>query len=172
MKAIYASILSLAALSFSFASNPAVSTKGKILDYGEFKLLGPQQNIANPSTLDGREQNGPAAQFSSQTDRVPATLGVQFGFRYKITGVTEINQADFKFIVTHPPIKNEKGEIEREYTVHESLPVHDGVVSETTGYSLDRPEELVPGIWKFEMWYHDHPLLTQSFTVYSPTKKP
>lgn len=169
MKAIF---FSLAALSLASASNPASSAKGKILEYGEFKLVGPQQNIANPSTLDGREQNAPGAQFSSQTDRIPATLGVQFGFRYKITGVTEINQADFKFVVTHPPIKNEKGEIEREYTVHESLTVHDGVVSETTGYSLDRPEELVPGVWTFEMWYHDHRLFSQSFAVYTPTKTP
>ncbi len=52
------------------------------------------------------------------------------------------------------PIKNEKGEVERQYSTTETLPTKNGYVSEVSGYSLDRPEELVPGVWTFELWYH------------------
>src|SRR5262249_61653442 len=36
------------------------------------------------------------------------------------------------------------------------------------GYIFNRPEEIVPGVWTFELWHKDAPLLTKSFTVYEP----
>ena len=133
--------------------------------------MGAKQRTANSKTLDGEQQNAEGARFTEQTDRIPAKLGVQFGFRYKITGVTEQGTDEFKKVVTHPPIKNEKGEIERQYSTKETLTTKNGYVSEVSGYSLDRPEELVPGVWTFELWYHGQKVVSQSFTVFTPTSK-
>lgn len=151
------------------ADDTGTSTaKAEIVDYGLFKLTGTQQDVANPDTLDGSERNATGAQFLQKTDKIPAKIGAQFGFRYKITGDTERGSADFKMVVSHPAIKNEKGEVETQYSTTETLPVKNGVVSEVSGYSLDRPEELVPGVWTFEIWYHGKKLASQSFTVLAP----
>ena len=163
----------LGLLTFIRAADPApkVNPKGQVLEFGLLELIGPQQRVANAKTLDGEQQNAEGARFTEQTDRIPATPGVLFGFRYKITGVTEQGTAEFKKVVTHPPIKNEKGEIERQYSTTETLPAKNGYVSEVSGYSLDRPEELVPGVWTFELWYHGQKVVSQTFTVYAPTDK-
>lgn len=169
------SLLALIGLvSFTRAADPVskVTPKGQVLEFGLIELVGTRQRAANPKTLDGEQQNAEGARFTEQTDRIPATPGVQFGFRYKITGVTEQGTAEFKKVVTHPPIKNDKGEVERQYSTTETLPTKNGYVSEVSGYSLDRPEELVPGVWTFELWYHGQKMVSQTFTVYTPTNKP
>lgn len=155
-------------LSADPAPQPA---KAEILEYGRFELTGEKEKVANANTLDGNAQYATGARFVEKTNRVPATLGTQFGFRYKITGVTEEGTAPFKMVIVHPPIKNAKGEIERRYTVDESLPVKDGIVSEVSGYGLERPEELVPGVWTFEIWYKGKRMVTQTFTVYLQVDK-
>jgi hypothetical protein len=160
-------------LTLARAADPApkVTPKGQVLEFGLIELVGAQQRAANPKTLDGEQQNAEGARFTEQTNRIPATPGVQFGFRYKITGVTEQGTVEFKKVVAHPPIKNQKGEVERQYSTIETLPTKNGYVSEGSGYSLDRPEELVPGVWTFELWYHEEKVVSQTFTVYTPTKR-
>jgi hypothetical protein len=115
-------------------------------------LAGPQLTVPNAKTLDGAERNAPAVRFTRQTDKIPAEIGIQFGFRFKFTNIPEAKSVDLKTIVKHPPIKNEQGVVEHEYTLTTTLPVTDGYVSETTGFSLGQPEELVPGVWVFEHW--------------------
>jgi hypothetical protein len=154
---------------FCSAADPA--PKGEVLEFGLFDLVGQQQRTTNPATLDGEKVYSDGARFSEQTDRIPATPGVRFGFRYKITGVTEQGSVQFKMVVSHPPIKNENGVVQRGYSTEEELPAKNGYVSEVTGYGLDRPEELVPGVWTFEVWYKGQKMVSQSFTVYVPTKE-
>jgi hypothetical protein len=150
------------------ADPPHAAAKGEVMEFGIFELVGRQQTVANPNTLDGAERNASEARFSKQTERIPATPGIQFGFRYMLTGITEPKEAEFKMVIRHPPIKNDKGQVETEYSTPETLSVKRGQVSEVSGYSLDRPEELVPGMWTFEVWYHGQKLVAKSFTVYTP----
>ena len=168
-------ILSLAFICLvapTFAADPKAKPKGEVIEFGTFELAGPQLTVPNAKTLDGAERNAPAARFTRQTDKIPAQVGIQFGFRFKLTNLQEASSVDLKTIVKHPPIKNEKGVVEREYTLTTTLTVTDGYVSEVTGYSLDRPEELVPGVWVFEHWYRGQKLVSQSFTVVAPDKPP
>lgn len=150
---------------------PKAAPKGEVLEFGLFDLVGQQQRVESPATLDGEKLYSDGARFSEQTDRIPATPGVRFGFRYKITGITEQGSAQFKMIVSHPPIKDENGVVQRQHSTLEDLPTKNGYVSEVTGYGLDRPEELVPGVWTFEVWYKGQKMVSQSFTVYVPAKE-
>jgi hypothetical protein len=152
------------------AADPKAKPKGEVIEFGTFELVGPQVTAPNAQTLDGAERNAPAARFTRQTDKIPAESGVLFGFRFKLTNILEARSVDLKTIVKHPPIKNEKGVVEQGYTVTTTLPVKNGYVSEVSGYSLDRPEELVPGVWVFEHWYRGEKLVSQSFTVVAPGK--
>lgn len=154
----------------TFAAEPNAKPKGQVLEFGTFELVGPQQTVPNAKTLDGAERNAAAARFTRQTDKIPAEAGVQFGFRFKLTNLPESGTVDLKTIVKHPPIKDEKGVVQRGYTVTTTLPVTDGYVSEVSGYSLDRPEELVPGAWVFEHWYGGKKLVSQAFTVVAPSR--
>lgn len=167
IRTLFAILLGLSAS--GYAADPLATTaaKGEVLEFGLFDLVGPERRDAKQNTLDGLQKVAPAARFTEQTEKIPATPGVRFGFRYKITGVTEQGSAEFKKVVTHPPIKNAKGEIERQYSTIEKLATKNGYVSEVSGYSLDTPEELVPGVWTFELWYHGQKLVSQSFTVYA-----
>jgi hypothetical protein len=166
-------ILSLAFICFVapfLAADPKPKPKGEVIEFGTFELAGPQRTVPNAKTLDGAERNAPAVHFTRQTDKIPAQVGIQFGFRFKLTNIPEARTVDLKTIVKHPPIKNEQGVIEREYTLTTTLPVTDGFVSEVTGYSFDRPEELVAGVWVFEHWYLGEKLVSQSFTVVASDK--
>jgi hypothetical protein len=152
------------------ADEPKAKPRGEVVEFGTFELAGPQITIPNAQTLDGAERNAPVARFTRQTDKVPAEIGVQFGFRFKLTNMPAAGTIDLKTIVKHPPIKNAQGVVQREYALTTMLPITDGHVSEVTGYSLDRPEELVLGVWTFEHWYRDEKLVSQSFTVVASNK--
>jgi hypothetical protein len=154
----------------TFAADPVAKPKGQVLEFGTFELVGPQQTVPNARTPDGAERNAPGARFTRQTDKIPAEAGVQFGFRFKLTNLPEAGTVDLKTIVKHPPIKDDKGVVQRGYTVTTTLPVTDGYVSEVTGYGLDRPEELMTGAWVFEHWYGGKKLVSQAFTVVAPSK--
>src|SRR5262249_26597733 len=96
----------------TFADEPRAKPKGEVIEFGTFELVGPQATAPNVKTLDGAERNAPAARFNRQTDKIPAQLGVQFGFRFKLTNIPEAGSVDLKTIVKHPPIKNEQGIVE------------------------------------------------------------
>lgn len=141
--------------------------RGEVVEFGITKSTGDEHVKQNPDTLDGREatvRGGP--KFAAHTTFVPAKLGTSFGFSFLLSGIDETNSVDLKKIVKHPPMKNAKGEEEVQYTMTETMPVRNGRVLAGAGYSLDRPEELEPGIWIFEIWYRDKKLVSQSFTVY------
>ena len=160
--------LSVALICFvapALADDTEAKPKGEVTEFGTFTLVGRQVDVPNPGTLDGAERHARGARFTRQTDQIPAQIGVQFGFRFKLTNIPEPKTVALQTIVKHPPIKSEQGVIEHEYKVTTTLPVMKGNVSQVTGYSLDRPEELVPGVWVFEHWYRGEKLVSQSFTV-------
>jgi hypothetical protein len=99
------------------------------------------------------------------TKTIPARLGVEFGFRYKIYGQPNGAEIQLKKItlVPQPGLRNPntgntlvRGEIV--YT--EKIGV-----TRYKGYHFDDPWELVPGTWTFELWQGDRKLASQEFNV-------
>jgi Domain of unknown function (DUF3859) len=155
------------------ARTPAAEAKtegaprGKVVEFGVTKSSGEEHLRPNPDALDGQQatvRGGP--KFTAHTTFVPAKLGVSFGLGFLLSGIDETGSVELKKIVKHPRMKNAKGEEEDQYTMTETRPVRNGSVSAGAGYSLDRLEELKPGLWTFEIWYRDKKLISQSFTVY------
>ena len=87
-----------------------------------------------------------------------------FGFRYKISGVIGQDSITLRKVVKHPPFKNNKGEMETEYSIPLKKTPKGGAIVAQEGYGLGGGS-LVPGKWTFEIWYEDQKLLSQSFTV-------
>ncbi len=151
-----------------FAGNlQANNIQGEVVEAGLFEMYGPSTVISNSNTLDGREENAPAARFYEQTDLVPAILGASFGFRFKVTGISKRSEVTFKTKVTHQPIVDPDGDLQTGYEMDTTLPVSNGTVSEVTGYGLELEQELVEGLWTFEHWLDGQKVVSQSFQVVS-----
>jgi hypothetical protein len=138
---------------------------GMVLEYGLYEPVGRVVVHANPNTLSGKEKRGEEVHFIKQTDRIPARLGTSFGIRFQLTGIPD-QEFELQKIVKHPPMKNSRGQMETQYFVTKRLFPKAGYVLATEGYSFDHAEELAPGIWTFEIWYHGQKLVSQSFEVY------
>ncbi len=165
---ILITLLGLQAPSQAEDTLPKPGVKGEVLEFGLFEPVGQQTITPDSHALSGKALHSPGVHFTKQTTQVPATLGVLFGFSFNLTGVTEQGSAEYKKVITHPPIRNAKGEIEREYSTTITRPTNNGYLYSVCGYRLNRPEELVPGVWTFEIWYHDKTIVSQSFTVLGP----
>jgi uncharacterized protein DUF3859 len=106
--------------------------------------------------------------LQSVGNTVPAKLGVKFGFDYRIVGEPQDAPVPIKVVTVFPTvgIRNpETGEtIYREETVRERLI---GRMS-GKGYGFDHAWELVPGTWRFELWYSGRKMAEETFTVVAP----
>jgi Domain of unknown function (DUF3859) len=109
--------------------------------------------------------------FEKSTDRVPATVGTLFGFRYQIVGASLGKPILLTFITRfpqpglHPPEKGDRPPIP--FNKFQGLRTIGNIFHRV--YGFDAPWELVPGVWILEIWSGDESkkLIEQSFTIYS-----
>jgi hypothetical protein len=99
---------------------------------------------------------------------VPAQLGVEFGFRYRIVGTPHSWPVTLNFVtlIPAPGIRNPTtgNTITRgEYSGQAVLGAEAGRY-----YGFDHEWEIVPGSWTLEIWQGDRKLASQSFTVVKP----
>jgi hypothetical protein len=152
----------VAAACTSLPSRPIL--RGRVNEYGLFEVFGRERVPSGAPTPDGTVTLSSDNRFTQHTDQVPARIGVKFGFTYTLQGITKRTVALQK-VVKHPAFRNTRGKIERTYSVTYQSSREDAA-SSLWGYELGRSEELVPGVWVFELWYKGRKLLSQSFTVY------
>ena len=105
----------------------------------------------------------------SQTNKIPATIGTRFGFRYVIKGEPKGAVITLKMVGKYPaPGLKSPGDKRPHYYDQYSLRV--AVGDSFTSYSFDEEWELVTGDWTFEIWYEGRKLAEKIFTVYKPTR--
>jgi Domain of unknown function (DUF3859) len=159
------------ALLVLFASYPAsaqVQVKNvEVLDYGIFTIE------AKSSRRDSQGINENLAtnvRLAKGTTTVPAEQGVEFGIRYKIDGApvgTAVSLRELTIFPSpglRPPTASQPVHISRTTTTPKI-----GDVS-YTGYRLDDPWELLPGVWVIQLWYGDRKVAQQNFTVFAPLR--
>jgi Domain of unknown function (DUF3859) len=162
-------LLCTLSLNSPVAAEPMIGgpPQGKVIEYGIINSLGTTQTTQAPDTLDGTRTKASELKFSQHTARIPCKAGISFGFRFLLTGISEKQSVSLEKFVKHPRMKNSEGREEDHYTITETSPVANGTVVGGAGYRLNRPEELKPGAWVFEIRYHGKTLVSQSFTVYA-----
>jgi len=153
----------------AIAAEPVIGgpPQGKVIEFGIIKSLGSIDQSAAPETLSGTQNIAHGPKFGQHTTRIPAKPGISFGFWFLLTGITEKGSVELKKVVRHPQMKNSRGQDEDHYTTTGTGPVTNGSVFAGAAYTLDSPEELKPGQWTFEIYYHGKKLVSQSFTVYA-----
>jgi hypothetical protein len=95
------------------------------------------------------------------TTNIPARLGVRFGFTYEIFGLPSNVPVTLTLVGAHPPMTNSAGKVESVF----SYPLKSWIGQSFFSSALDEKSDLVPGVWKFELWYSDKFLCAQSFFV-------
>ena len=140
--------------------------RGDVIKFGLIKSVSEEHRYRNPNTLDGQQTTASDPKFAELTSRVPAKLGTTFGFWFLLSGIAEPRSVELTKLVKHPRMKNAKGRDEVQYTTTYTRPVTNGMVFAGAAYRLEQVEELKPGTWTFEIFYHDKKLVSQSFTVY------
>jgi hypothetical protein len=106
--------------------------------------------------------------LAASTQTIPAILGSHFGFEYKITGAPVGANVKVREIVLYPPggIRPPGKAAVNQYATEQNIAI--GTKSRLTWYAFDDPWELVPGKWTFQVWYGNHKIAEQTFTVVKP----
>lgn len=142
-----------------------VERKAAIGDFGVFVPVGGAMQSALPEATSGAKKTLGGVRFVERTRMIPAKKGVQFGFTYEITGVTDPKPMEVMVIVTHPSIRKPDGTVSTGFKFKEKVPVADGTAKGFTGYSFDHDYELVQGEWKFEFWVREGKILECTFVA-------
>jgi hypothetical protein len=127
-------------------------------------------SAAAPGTASGKLDQVTNIKLLQSTASVPAHVGIEFGFRYKINGQPAAapppkTGVNLKY-VTHipkPGMRNpETGNVTLTNIFYQEHKVGEELYRL---YRLVEPWEIVPGIWTLEIWDGDRKLLSQDFLV-------
>lgn len=150
--------LVLLALPSVCRAGPAV----EIIDFGLYDLsLG--ETLEAPETGTGVTTMVSNETLLQETRVIPARVGVEFGYRYQITGVEPGSEITLLYVLKRPPLVHpDTGDISR-MDRHEKTSA--AGEADFDGYGFEFDWEMVSGEWSFEIYDRDRLLSAQSFTV-------
>jgi hypothetical protein len=147
----------------------AEGLKGRIVGGGTYVVTDNYKRLRTPGSGSGfsRFYMDPPT-FTAVTDRIQAKLGVRFGIVFELTNVPKIQNATLGIVLVtrHPPFREPDGTTSTGTERELRLPVRgqDRIVS-WIGTGFDYKEELVPGIWTFEVRSFTKLLCKKDFIV-------
>ncbi len=107
-----------------------------------------------------------------QTRKIPAKIGIVFGLAYKLPEELIGQFLNVRTIVTFPkegltnPATNE---IQFEAELNDSFTVNPSYPKESALYIFEQGWEVVPGKWKFEVYFNGIKYIEEVFTVITST---
>ena len=129
--------------------------------------------IEQPETAAGRTNRLGLIQKLETTTTVRGRLGASFGFEYALSGTPSGAQAAIEIVVVLP----EPGLLNPatgKHTQREKWRPSPSLVGGATviGYQFEKDWEVLPGLWKFEIWHNGRKLGEQSFCVLAELSPP
>jgi Domain of unknown function (DUF3859) len=103
--------------------------------------------------------------LAAATRTVPMQTGVQFGFRYVVNGAPAGAKVSLRVVTIYPPPGLLKSGSSTPIMRDEASWTKTIGKSTYNGYTLENPEELLPGNWVIEVWFGNQKLGSQSFTI-------
>jgi hypothetical protein len=155
------------ALLFAAATGAhAQSTRVEVYEFGTY-TSGDGTEIGTTRQGIVRSQTSGIRQLE-ETRKVLGRIGVEFGFRYRLTGPRPGAFVPLTIIAKFPP----PGVLARD---SQKPIVQDDYADATTAgkedfltWTFEMRSDLVPGIWTFEIWSGNEKLAEQSFEVILP----
>jgi hypothetical protein len=142
---------------------------GNVIRYGLYQTPGEPLRVPIDAAPTGHGRLlSQTPVFIKETSRIPATLGVRFGFDFEVTGLTP-EPVELRAITIYPPIHRPDGSVatSHEFPYPPFTPV-DGRVATSFGFGFDKDYELVPGKWTMQIWRGDKMIVERAFEVYRP----
>ncbi len=134
-----------------------------ITDFGIYVGGIPKSIVEAPTTALGQVTSHSGSVLAEKTTRVPARIGVAFGFTYFLKGEPEGTSIPLRYAWESPGITAPGKNV----VFQEEFPWTSKIGS--YGRHLFRFEqewELIPGVWKLQIYHGEQVLAEQSFTVY------
>ena len=133
-----------------------------VLDYGMYEA----EKIDRITELSGVSRDiVNNVQLLGITNRIPAKVGIKFGFRYIIVGEPLDSRVTLKAVIVYPPAGVVSPKSGLLHTISYPKPGQIGANVSFVGYSADEAWELVPGIWTVQLWLGDKKFAEQTFTM-------
>jgi len=133
----------------------------EIVDFGIYKSRD-EFSLMDYNSPSGTILAGGTIKLVEQTEKIPAKIGLKFGFRFSLS--EELQKRQLKTVYHFPEIKNpETGKATARFESG-GLAYMDGDVTFAL-YAFTDPWELVPGEWTFQVFDGDRMLVEKKFTV-------
>jgi hypothetical protein len=123
---------------------------------------------SSPGSPTGKAAMIDSPSFYVDEARVPAQIGIRFGFEYRVLGSPTGREVRLRGVwhipapgITNPTNGNTYRESARDFTVR----IGDTHVH---GYGFDQPWEIVEGDWVLEIWQGETALASRTFSVKAP----
>jgi hypothetical protein len=138
--------------------------------------------VTNAGTYTGQSASGPAHagqlsptgtvgtavdwQFVSDAPDVAGKVGTQFGIEFRIDGTPPGDGVTLHLVLAFPPqgIRNPNTG-ETMHAANIAFPNMKIGALCLLGYGFDNASEIVPGVWKQQIWYQNRMLAERTFTV-------
>lgn len=144
-------------------SDVQAGNRWTVVDYGTYRTAqdgrtaAPGSSTGDLGVIDALEFPVPV----TQSTRVEAALGVEFGFNFVDETLAALDVTPVQIRVTHPPIVSIDGNIvyvDSWETAAQGIP-------RFTGWKFERQEELAPGQWTISVIHNGAIVLSKSFDV-------
>ena len=145
----------------------------RIMQYGIYKVEGQGRQVFSPDVPNNKQTlHSRPIVFLKETNRIPAVLGVQFGYTFEIAGLRPDTDVDLVAITSYPPIKSPDGKEKTKHTwSSRRRSSNQGTLTSFVGYHFEEPYELATGNWTMEIWSDGKPLLRKEFVIFDPIKE-
>jgi len=137
----------------------------EIVDKGIIEVQS-QTAVDAPNTLTGTRYESTGVKITEKTTTIPANKGIRFGIQYKIVGEPADAKVPLKFVTVFPQggVTNPKtGKTMSQSSWEASRKIGTHIVYQ--GFS---DWSRIPGTWVLQIWYKDHKMAEQKFTIVNP----
>ena len=151
-------------LSFAATAFAMTIERVDVLDAGTYRIE-TGNKTAEANTPTGEVTAVDKSMLVEATNTVAASVGTEFGFRYRIVGEPEGEEVELDIVITYPeaglsdPATGKAGK-ESRYKTRKKIGSE-----EYLGYGIEADWEVVPGPWAFEIWHDGDQLARLVFTV-------
>ena len=159
-------IVALFLFSIACTSAQASGISVRFTESGLYKLDNIKE-IEDASTALGRRHTANAT-LSQNTDRVPLTIGTSFGITFVVTSASNAPNVKLRKIMRFPSPGLKNLQTGKTKSYDEAMMTYVPGQEQKAWYTLEEPFELVPGVWKFELWDGNQKIGERAFTLSKP----
>ncbi|MDH3981061.1 MAG: DUF3859 domain-containing protein [Gammaproteobacteria bacterium] len=145
---------------------------GRVFEYGIYNPIRKGRVRDEMTSNTGKVINLPVLELGEQTDHIPLVKDTYFAYRYRILNLPKDEAkkpaVELRKVLVHPEMKLPDGGSSTGWDRVTKGRTSAGHVIGFDGYAFNEDYELVEGDWTFQIWFREHLLVEQTFTMYWP----